>query len=347
MPLPDTHLNKPWCFRRRSSVPCIHKLRRAAINSRIYCIARRHTTGVAPLYQRALTMYETNLGPDHPDVADVLCNWSSMLTQQGHYAQARPLLQRALAIIKKEHGPNHAEAVGSLQGLAALHREEGRYAEALPLFQQVLAIREATPEHPEKLTQALRYLGETFCSLGNLSAARPLLERALAMAEATFGPSHVQTGTVLNSLGNLLVTEGNATAALAVFQRALTVFEAAHVPNHPNVAAVSINIARLLEQQPEQRTQARALLKRARDINAASRPDHEHHSLAAQEYAHMRATQPCRTCSQTGKWEKCGRCQNEWYCSAACQKADWRRHKTECHAAAAAAPAETAAPPGV
>ena len=273
-----------------------------------------------------------------------------MLTQQGHYAQARPLIQRALAIHERFLGPNHPGSAVSLHGLAALHREEGRHSEALPLFQQVLAIREATPADHANLTQALRYLGETFYFLGDLSAARPLLERALTIAEATFGPSHPQTGFNLNSLGSLLAAEGNVTAALPVFQRALSILEATLGPNHPNVAAVLINIATLLEQQPEQRTQARALFKRARDIDATSRPGHAIHSLSTQRYAHMRATQPCRTCGQTGKWEKCGRCQNEWYCSAACQKADWRRHKTECRAAAdgAAPEAEAAAPaPGV
>ena len=264
------------------------------------------------LYQRALAIYETNHGPDHPKVAAVLANWGDMLSQQGHNAQARPLIQRALAIHEKVHGPNHADAATCLVALAKLYHEERRYSEALPLHQQVLAIRETTPHDIQSLCFALHNVGDTFHALGNLSAARPLLKRALATAEATFGPSHVHTGTVLNSMGNLLVAEGDATAALAVFQRALAIFEAAHVPNHPNVAAVSINIARLFEQQPETRTQARALFKRARDINAASRPGHDQQSSAAREYAHMRATQPCRSCGMTGKWEKCGRCQNEW-----------------------------------
>lgn len=45
----------------------------------------------------------------------------------------------------------------------------------------------------------------------------------------------------------------------------------------------------------------------------------------------------CRECGQTAtKLKKCSRCRAVWYCSAACQHADWRRHTRECRMLAGA-----------
>jgi tetratricopeptide (TPR) repeat protein len=45
-----------------------------------------------PLYQRALRIDETALGPDHPDVATSLNNLASLYRAQGNYDAAEPLL---------------------------------------------------------------------------------------------------------------------------------------------------------------------------------------------------------------------------------------------------------------
>ncbi len=49
-----------------------------------------------PLYQRALRIHETALGPPHPDVAIDLSNLAGLYVDQGKYAEAEPLFRRAL-----------------------------------------------------------------------------------------------------------------------------------------------------------------------------------------------------------------------------------------------------------
>ena len=44
-----------------------------------------------PLYQQALKIYEKALGPEHPDVAQVLENYASLLTKMGQ-SRRPPLL---------------------------------------------------------------------------------------------------------------------------------------------------------------------------------------------------------------------------------------------------------------
>ena len=55
-----------------------------------------------PLLQRAITIREHQLGPEHPDTAQSLQNLAPLYCKQGKYEQAEPLLQRALAICEQQ-----------------------------------------------------------------------------------------------------------------------------------------------------------------------------------------------------------------------------------------------------
>jgi tetratricopeptide (TPR) repeat protein len=60
-----------------------------------------------PLYQRALTIYEKALGPEHPETARTLENLAIFYNRQGKYEEALPLYQRSLVIREKVFGLDH------------------------------------------------------------------------------------------------------------------------------------------------------------------------------------------------------------------------------------------------
>jgi hypothetical protein len=43
-----------------------------------------------------------------------------------------------------------------------------------------------------------------------------------------------------------------------------------------------------------------------------------------------RALAMCGRCRMIGRWRKCARCRAAYYCGAACQRADWPRHRDGC-----------------
>ena len=57
-----------------------------------------------PFAQRALAIREKALGPDHPDVAELLDNLGLLYTGQARYADAEPLYKRSLVITEKSIG---------------------------------------------------------------------------------------------------------------------------------------------------------------------------------------------------------------------------------------------------
>jgi Tfp pilus assembly protein PilF len=59
-----------------------------------------------------------------------------------------------------------------------------------------------------------------------LSEARVLMQRALAIDEAAYGPDHPQVATNLNNLAGVLKELGDPAAARPLLERALAIDEA-------------------------------------------------------------------------------------------------------------------------
>ena len=71
---------------------------------------------------------------------------------------------------------------------------------------------------------------------GQFNEARAVRERALAIAEATYGPGHPEVAIRVNNLGMVLQDLGELAAARAAYERSLAIAEATYGPSHPEVA---------------------------------------------------------------------------------------------------------------
>ena len=89
------------------------------------------------------------------------------------------------------------------------------------------------------------------CSWVSCPPPAPLLERALAIAEAAYGPDHPQVAVTLNNLGNVQEELDELPAARTILERALAIAEAAYGPDHPQVAIprTNLGIVQQLEDQ--------------------------------------------------------------------------------------------------
>jgi len=86
-------------------------------------------------------MDEKALGPEHPNVANLLNNLALLYDEQGKYAEAEPLYQRALKIDEKALGPEHPTVALYAGNLAATLRKLGRDSEARVYEDKAAAIR--------------------------------------------------------------------------------------------------------------------------------------------------------------------------------------------------------------
>lgn len=130
-----------------------------------------------PLYLRALTIYQTQRGPNHMDVAATLNNLGILHKMHGQYAAAEPFLTRALAIKEQLLGPYDSEVGLSAQNLGMLYVAQERYEQAEPLLRRALAIWEQGPESVD-LAKSLEHYAGVLQKQGRTAEADALQARA-------------------------------------------------------------------------------------------------------------------------------------------------------------------------
>jgi tetratricopeptide (TPR) repeat protein len=203
----------------------------------LYLWQRADHSQALTLHERALTIREARLGPDHPDTAESLNNLANVLQDQGNFDRARALFERALAIREMRLGPDHLDTALSLDNLATVLRDQGDLAGARPLHERALAIRQARlgADHPDT-ADSITTLAILLGAQGDLAEARALHERALAIRQARLGADHPDTAWSLHNLAHLRRDQGDLDHARTLFERALAISEARLGADHPTTA---------------------------------------------------------------------------------------------------------------
>jgi len=257
-----------------------------------YLQARALYTLAEPLHQRALTIREQLLGPEHPQVADSLHELARLYYQQGKYTQAEPLLQRSLHMREKLLGPEHCDVADSLNELALLYYQRGLYTQAEPLFQRALQICEQVsgPESPD-MAYLLNNLANLYQKQEKMAQAASLHHRALHIREQVLGPEHLDMTNSLNNLAFLYYEQGNYAEAEPLYQRALVIRERALGPEHPQVAYPLHGLALLYEKQGRY-TEAEPLYRRALHIREqVLGPEHRETAAVLHDFAGFQLAQ--------------------------------------------------------
>jgi tetratricopeptide (TPR) repeat protein len=117
------------------------------------CFERREYEEAEPLYKRLLSLWETQIGKDHPMVAVVLDKLVVFYAEQKKLAQAKEALARSVAVRER------FLAVGlSHQGGEA--RAENDLAQARFFYQRALGVLEPGADNQEIVRQINRLIKE-------------------------------------------------------------------------------------------------------------------------------------------------------------------------------------------
>jgi hypothetical protein len=82
------------------------------------------------LFAQVVTIREATLGPEHPELANVLSRLAMADLLRGYYAEAEPPCLRALAILQKVSPPDYPALIEVLRNYAYLLRKTNRNAQA-------------------------------------------------------------------------------------------------------------------------------------------------------------------------------------------------------------------------
>src|SRR6202035_3222697 len=100
---------------------------------------------------------------------------------------------------------------------------------------------------PEPTARLMNQLGLLLNAKALHTEAEPLLRRALAIDEKSFGPDHPKVAIDLNNLATLLQATTRLVEAEPLMRRALAIDEKSFGPDHPKVALRLNNLATLLQ----------------------------------------------------------------------------------------------------
>ncbi len=240
-----------------------------------YLRERARFSDAEPFLVRALALWESEVGPAHPEVSMSLSKLAVLFRAQGRYVEAEPLYLRAITILEDLLGADHPNVAIRVSNLAVLYQMQGRYADAEPLFLRAMAIREAAlgPGHPD-MAISVNKLGVLYRDQGRYDEAEPLFIHALQVREAVLGMDHPDVTVTLNHLALLYRAQGRYSEARHMVERSLELRERVLGLDHPDVASCLNNLAFIYKAQG-QYADAESLLQRALAIReTALGPDH-------------------------------------------------------------------------
>jgi tetratricopeptide (TPR) repeat protein len=144
----------------------------------------------------------------------VLTNLGGLYVEMGDLDRAGDVLQQAVEHMRRVHGDRHPRYATSLLNLASWHNKNHRPAEAVPLIRECVEIREETlgVNHPLYF-HALHNLAVNLIECGEVDAARPVADRALAGRQA-FGEDHPLATHALGTRSRIDVLDGRPRDAL-------------------------------------------------------------------------------------------------------------------------------------
>ena len=200
------------------------------------------------------------LSSDDPEVTR-LRNEAEMALKAGEFARAEGLLNEAsakdvAAIQALEEQQIRLQTARKQRQLSAakakaangdLKNTQLAYVEAAAYYRQ--AVELLPDDEPLTVARYLNEQGRALYRAGQYAAARPSLEKALAIREKVLGPDHPDTATSLNNLGYLLQAQGQLAEAQPYYARALAIWEKVLGPDHPNTATSLNNLGYLLQAQ--------------------------------------------------------------------------------------------------
>jgi tetratricopeptide (TPR) repeat protein len=182
------------------------------------------------------------------------------------------VLHRLLAVFVRKMASGEAETAQEaveevILGELSRRVDQAGYLRQLRTLQSHLhAVTDAAQKRTdERAANLCSWLGYYLSQIGDLTGARPYLERMLEIIEQLQGVEHLDMAHSLNNLGYLLVTQGDYVGARFYLEQALEITEKVVGKEHPYTVHVLNNLGYLFHAEGDY-AGARPTLERVLEI---------------------------------------------------------------------------------
>ena len=200
------------------------------------------------LYERVRSIQDAEGLAETADRATLLHNLGGVLHSAGRDADAIDPARQAVELHARTLGADHLATDLDRVALAAILDRLGDADEAEALLYEALPRLRARLGADPEVAVALGNLGAIRQRRGDLAGAEALYREAIAIREATAGPSSAGLAIPLNNLATVVRRSGRPAEAVRLYRRALGLLLEAVEPDHPTIRALERNLGLALDE---------------------------------------------------------------------------------------------------
>lgn len=195
-------------------------------------------------YQKALNVFKTTKGENHPSVGSVFIRLADLYNRTGKVRESISFCENALRIYEKPMpGVPPEEMASGLTDISAIYESMNELEQAVELLQKALKIYNDAPGQQSTIAGIEAQMGVMYYMLGNYSESYKSFNSAISKLRATGEKKSAFFGIVLNQMGLACVQRFDINEAQEFFEEAKTVLEQECGPYHPDTLGVYSNLA--------------------------------------------------------------------------------------------------------
>jgi tetratricopeptide (TPR) repeat protein len=195
-------------------------------------------------YQKALTVFKSTRGDNHPSVASVYIRLADLYYKTGKLRESKSYCENALRIFAKPvPGATHEEIACGLTEISTIYEAINEPEEALRLLQKAVQLLEDTPGQHSTVAGLEAQMGVMFYMIGRYGEARNSFESARAKLHSSGEKKSAFFGIVLNQMGLSCVQLYKLDEATRLFEEAREILERECGSFHMDTIGVYSNLA--------------------------------------------------------------------------------------------------------
>jgi tetratricopeptide (TPR) repeat protein len=204
-----------------------------------------------PLLDRAVTTRRSLTGDEPLLLSDSLSHLGDVLTRQAQFDAAEPAYREAIRVesSRPKDPAAQVQLANSLYGFGVLLARQGRYADAQRTLRDALARQQALygAVNPDG-ARTLKDLAQAVADSGDLKAALPLMQSAVAMQRTLRGNEpHPDLAEAINDLALLHQLAGNYDQSEKFYRESMAMKRRLYGDKHPEIANALENLASALQ----------------------------------------------------------------------------------------------------
>ncbi|KAI9078041.1 hypothetical protein K1719_039966 [Acacia pycnantha] len=195
-------------------------------------------------YQKALTVFKSAKGENHPTVALVYVRLADLYNKIGKFKESKSYCENALRIFGKPNPGFPSEEIASgLIDVAAIYQSMNDVEQGLKLLKKALKKYGNSPGQQSTIAGIEAQMGVMYYMMGNYSDSYNVFKSAIDKFRASGEKKSALFGIALNQMGLACVQRYAINEAADLFEEAKGILEKEYGPYHHDTLGVYSNLA--------------------------------------------------------------------------------------------------------